>query len=73
MAHVHVHTLHFANEAELTRSLGEVLESAFVEDCLVEPAELRLRFLAPPKSAARVVERIYLHGGLTWCSRHPIR
>jgi hypothetical protein len=69
---VFVHTLHFTTVDELQRSFREVLESEFVEDCLVEPDALRLRFLAPPRSAEGVVERIYLHGGLSWCSRHPL-
>ncbi len=72
-APMHVHTLHFTGVNELERSFAVVLESGFVEDCLVEPDALRLRFLAPPRRAAAVVERIYLHGGLRWCSRHRLR
>ncbi len=69
---MHVHTLHFSNASELTRSYALLAGSEFVEDCLVEQHELRIRFLAPPRCAQALVERIYLEGGLTWCSRAPV-
>ncbi len=73
MADMHIHTLHFTDAGELSRAFRFVKASVLVEDCLVEPAELRLRFVAPGADATELVERIYLHGGLTWCQRHPLR
>ncbi len=73
MADMHIHTLHFTDAGELSRAFGFLKASVLVEDCLVEPAELRLRFVAPGAHATELVERIYLHGGLTWCQRHPLR
>ncbi len=70
---MHIHTLHFTDASELSRGFDLVTASVLVEDCLVEPAELRLRFVAPGAHATELVERIYLHGGLTWCQRHPLR
>jgi hypothetical protein len=40
---------------------------------MVEPAELQLRFVAPPERAADLVEKIYMRGGLVWCQRSPLR
>lgn len=68
-----VHTLHFADTERLQRSFEEVMSWESVEDCLVEPERLRLRFLAPARLADPLVERLYLQGGLTWCSRHVLR
>ena len=67
-----VHTLHFSNASELTRSFACLSGSEFIEDCLVEPERLRIRFMAPEGCARQMVERIYLGGGLTWCSRSAI-
>ncbi len=67
-----VHTLRFVDRAELTRAYHELAASESIEDCLVETEALELRFLAPGDIAARVIERIYLSGGLVWSSEHPL-
>jgi hypothetical protein len=67
-----VHDLQFQDLAHLTRSVNELLDVEGVEDCLIEAEHLRLRFVAPRRLADALLERIYLHGGLTWCSRHPL-
>ena len=67
-----VHTLYFTDASELTRSFSCLAASESVEDCLVEPDRLRIRFLAPAASAEKLVERIYLDGGLKWCSRSSV-
>jgi hypothetical protein len=36
---------------------------------MIEPEQERIRFLAPAGAADTLVERIYLEGGLLWCSR----
>ena len=69
---MHVHTLRFTTQNDLMRSFDHLARSSFVEDCLVEPESLRIRFLAPPNPGNGLVERIYLDGGLTWCSRHRL-
>lgn len=71
-ARCYVHTLCFASAGALARCFDVLQESAALEDFLIEPAAFRLRFLAPPHVARRLFERIYLFGGLTWCSSHPI-
>ena len=70
---MHIHILRFTDAGELSRAFDFLKASVLVEVCLVEPAELRLRFVAPGAHATELVERIYLHGGLTWCRRHPLR
>lgn len=67
-----VHDLQFRDLSHLTRSVNELLDTEGVEDCLIEADDLRLRFVAPRKLADHLLERIYLHGGLTWCSRHRL-
>ncbi len=70
---MHIHILRFTDARELSRAFDFLKASVLVEACLVERAELRLRFVAPGAHATELVERIYLHGGLTWCQRHPLR
>lgn len=70
---LYVHELRFADTSELMRSFQELLQYESIEDCLVEPETLRIRFCSPGGRADRILERIYLHGGLTWCSRHQVR
>lgn len=65
-----VHMLRFRDQATLTACVEKLLDSSVVEDCLVEADVLQLRFVAPPRAARSLVERLYLEGGLTWCSRH---
>jgi hypothetical protein len=48
------------------------MESEHVVDCCVEAELGRIRFLAPPRRADALVDRIYLEGGLVWCSRHDL-
>lgn len=67
-----VHDLQFVDTTELMRCFERLMDLAVVEDCLVEPDDRRLRFLAPDRVSDRLIERIYLDGGLTWCSRHPL-
>jgi hypothetical protein len=61
------------NRDQLSHAFDRLVSSEFVEDCMVEPAELQLRFVAPPERAADLVEKIYMRGGLVWCQRSPLR
>ncbi len=67
-----VYVLHFSGRSELSRAFDRLMQSDEVASCMLELAVVRLRFLAPPKSADALVERIYEDGGLVWCSRHDI-
>ena len=67
-----VHTLEFTSRRELARAFDCVIGSEFVEDCLVELPRRTLRFVAPPEHASRLIERLYLDGGLVWCQRSKV-
>lgn len=68
-----VYVLHFQCLGRLTRAFDLVLEDPEVASCMIEPEQLRLRFLGPRKLTDRLVERIYQDGGLAWCGRHDVR
>lgn len=69
---VRVYVLHLEGVGALTLAFDRVLDCEEVASCSIEPNDLRLRFVAPAKPAQRLVERIYLEGGLLWCSRHDL-
>lgn len=66
---MHLHTLCFANTQTLAAAFERLMSSEFVEDRLAEPELLRIRFVAPLEHANRLIENIYLDGGLTWTTR----
>jgi hypothetical protein len=68
-----VYVLHLANSSLLTRAFDRILGASEVASCMVEPERQRVRFLAPERCGDRLVERIYLEGGMRWCSRHPMK
>ena len=66
---MYIHTLHFRNGTELSWAFERLVACEHVEDCLVEPEELRIRFVAPRDATAPLIEKFYLRGGLTWSTR----
>jgi hypothetical protein len=68
-----LHTLKLADRDRLSRAFGTLLSSGSVEDCLVESASLRIRFVARPDRAAELIERIERDGGLSWSTRSDLR
>ena len=68
-----IYILRLDSRSLLTRAFDTVLAAPDVESCMIEAQERRLRFLAPVKAAEELVERIYLDGGLRWCTRHKFR
>jgi hypothetical protein len=69
---VYVHTLEFTDRNRLAAAFERLASSEHVEDCLVETGQLRIRFVADPKNAAVLVERIYQDGGLRLSMRHHV-
>jgi len=67
-----VYILRLADRSRLDRAFARVLDARWVASCSVEPELRRIRFLAPHRSAQRLVEAIYLEGGLEWCSRYEM-
>jgi len=65
-----VYVLHLDGPSALARAFDHVLESPEAASCMIEPKLERIRFLAAAGAADALVERIYLDGGLLWCSRY---
>lgn len=69
---MYVHTLEFTDRNRLAAAFEQVMSSEWVEDCLVETDRLRIRFVADPEHAQRLIQRIYQDGGLRLSMRHRI-
>ena len=67
-----VYILSFDSRPSLTRAFDAVLSAPDVESCMIEADRERIRFMAPLAAAEKLVEQIYLHGGMRWCSRHSV-
>jgi hypothetical protein len=67
-----VYVMHFRSSGAFTSAFDSVMDARDVASCLVEPDLGRIRFLAPRKAADALVERIYVEGGLVWCSQHDL-
>ena len=65
-----VYELRFAAVGPLTRAFDRISAAPEVASCSLEMVARRVRLLAPPAVAEPLVERLYLEGGLAWCSRH---
>jgi hypothetical protein len=65
-----VYVLRFAEPAALSRAFDFVSDNPDVASCSFELVERRIRLLARPAVGEPLVERLYLEGGLAWCSRH---
>jgi hypothetical protein len=66
-----VYELRFAERGALSRAFDRVNADPDVASCSFEVAPRRIRLLARRAVGERLVERLYLEGGLAWCSRHP--
>lgn len=68
-----VFILRFEDKAALERAFALVSDARSIASCMVEPEELRIRFLTSDKAGAPLLEQVYEHGGLVWCKRYPLR
>lgn len=64
--------LHIDGPERLYSAVSRLMESEHMVDCSVEAELGRIRFVAPARWAEAQVARIYLEGGLVWCSRHDL-
>ena len=62
----------FRNSMHLSRAFDIVLTVPDVDSCVVESEARCIRFIAPESVAESLIERIYLYGGLSWCSSYPL-
>ena len=65
-----MYELRFAERSALSRAFDRVNADPDVASCSFEVVPRRIRLLARRAVAERLVERLYLEGGLAWCSRH---
>lgn len=65
-----VYVLRVEERALLARAFDHLMDHPEVASCAIEPEVSRLRFIAETRTGDALVERIYLEGGLSWCTRH---
>ncbi len=68
-----VFDLHFTSEASLLEGFRRAQDRSAVDSCTLEIDQLRMRLIAPREDAQHLAQRIYLDGGLRWCSGHAIQ
>ena len=64
--------LRFSNRARLLAGFRAAQARETVESCTLDIGRLRMCFMAPREPAEALIGRIYLDGGLRWCSRHEL-
>jgi hypothetical protein len=70
---VRVYVLRLDGERNIERAFDVISNARNVSSCTFEPGLHQVRFVAPPREADALAERIYLDGGLVWCSRHDVK
>jgi hypothetical protein len=70
MSELRVYVLRFKELAALSRAFDRVSDHPEVASCSFELQERQIRLLARPAVGEPLIERLYLEGGLAWCSRH---
>ena len=68
-----VYVLRLEGEKSIERAFDVISNARNVSSCIFEPELSRVRFVAPRNEADALAERIYLDGGLIWCSRHDVK
>ncbi len=64
--------MEFVNPGAFSRAFDVVMDSDSVASCSAEPENRRIRIVAVSRDADALAERLYLDGGMTWCSRHDL-
>ncbi len=67
-----VYVLRLEGERNIERAFDVISNARNVSSSIFEPGLSQVRFVAPPREADALAERIYLDGGLIWCSRHDV-
>ena len=68
-----VYVLRLEGNRSIERAFEVISNARNVSSCIFEPELRQVRFVAPPREADVLAERIYLDGGLIWCSRHDAK
>jgi hypothetical protein len=70
---VRVYVLRLEKARNLQRAFDVIAAAACVASSTYEAQLCQVRFVAPRRQADALVEKIYLDGGLIWCSRHDFK
>jgi hypothetical protein len=65
-----VYDLQFTDRSTLLAGFQRAQERSAIDSCTLEVEQLRMRLIAPRDDAEDLAQRIYLDGGLRWCSGH---
>ncbi len=65
--------LHFTSEACLLEGFRLAQDRPAVNSCTLALDQLHMRLVVPREEVERLAQRIYLDGGLRWCSGHVIQ
>ena len=68
-----VYFLRLERARNLQWAFNVIAGAAYVASSAFEAQLCEVRFVAPRRQADALVERIYLDGGLVWCSRHDFK
>ncbi len=68
-----VYILRLERARNLQWAFNVIAQAAYVASSTFEAQLCQIRFVAPRHQADALVERIYLDGGLVWCSRHDFK
>ena len=68
-----VYVLRLERARNLQWAFNVIAEADYVASSTFEAQPCQVRFVAPRRQADALVERIYLDGGLVWCSRHDLK
>ncbi len=67
-----VFELRFTDTTAMQTAFQRTQDRSVIDSCTLDPEELRMRFVAPDDDADELAHRIYLDGGLRWCSGHEL-
>ncbi len=67
------YVLRLERARNLQWAFNVITEADYVASSTFEAQPCQVRFVAPLHQADALVERIYLDGGLVWCSRHDLK
>ncbi len=68
-----VYVLRLERARNLQWAFNVIAQAAYVASSTFETQLCQIRFVAPRHQADALVERIYLDGGLVWCSGHDFK
>jgi hypothetical protein len=69
---VRVYVLRLERARNLQWAFNVIAKADYVVSSTFEAQPCQVRFVAPRRQADALVKRIYLDGGLVWCSRHDL-